>query len=229
MSELRRPLLPRTLGAVDVPGIDGELPTGQTLAPFDLGLTLTVMGRDPALREIMRQKVASDLNSAGEAPLAISEDNGLWYMARPTAVADGVRSVNAESFDVTFRISDPVRYGRQRTVTVPAGGSATFHVDGTYQTMPTVAVSISNGEGTEQWRLGLEDGSFLLCYAPVGASGTQAVTFDCGGRVLRVGANAVMLPAIADWLVLTPGDHTLAMSGDATSGAATVTFWERWL
>lgn len=223
-------MLPRTLGAVSVPGMDGELPTGQALAPFDLGLTLTIMGRDPSLRELVRQQLAAQLNVDGEAPLAISEDGGLWYKARPTAQAEGVRSVNAESFDVTFRISDPVRYGTLRTVTVPQGGSVTFTVGGTYPTMPNVTATIDVGDGTEQWRLGLDDGSYLLCYAPsTSGQSSYDVAFDCSQRVLTVGGEVIMLPAIADWLVLAPGEHTLTMSGDASSGAATVTFYERWV
>lgn len=222
-------MLARELGTVDVPGMDGELPTGQTLAAFDLGLTLTVMGREPSAREAVRQRLADMLNTAGEAPLAISEDNGLWYKARFQSTSDGSRSVNAESFDATFRISDPVRYGALRTVNIPAGGSAAFHVDGTYPTMPTVSVDIEVGDGTDQWQLRLEDGSYLLCDEPEGASGTELATFDCPSRTLTVGTDVVMMPGIADWLVLAPGDHVLTMGGDATSGAATVTFYERWL
>lgn len=230
VSDLRRPLLPRELGAVTVPGMDGELPTGQTLAPFDLGLTLTVMGRDPALREVVRQKVAADLNSAGEAPLAISEDNGLWYKARPTATSDGSRSVNAESFDVTFRVSDPVRYGRLRTVTVPKDGSATFHVGGTHPTMPTVTTTVASGAEGQQWTLTLEDGTYLL-YQPTytGALHSESLVIDCEDRTLTAGNLTKMLAPTADWLILAPGEHTLTMGGEATGGAATVTFYERWV
>lgn len=228
VSDLRRPMLTRDLGSVDVPGMDGELPTGQTLAPFDLGLTLTIMGTDPSLRELTRRRVANMLDTTGEAPLAISEDGGLWYKARFMRTNDGKRSVNAESFDATFRISDPVRYGTLRTVTVPAGGTVTFTVGGTYPTMPTVAVSIDRTQTAQQWQLTLDDGSYLLCAAPTGASGSEAVTFDCPSRTLTVGTETVMMPGTADWLVLAPGEHTLTVGGNATGGAATVTFYERW-
>ena len=228
VSDLRRPMLARDLGSVDVPGMDGELATGATLASFDLGLTLTIMGTDPAQRELVRQSVADMLDTVGDAALAISEDGGLWYKARFMRTNDGKRSVNAESFDATFRISDPVRYGTLRTVTVPAGGTATFTVGGTHPTMPTVAVDIAASSTAKQWQLTLDDGSYLLCAAPTGSSGTQAVAFDCPSRTLTVGTETVMMPGTADWLVLTPGEHTLTVGGNATGGAATVTFYERW-
>lgn len=230
VSGLRRPMLARALGSVDVPGMDGELSTGQRLEAFDLGLTLTIMGRDPACRERQRQRVASILDTVGEGQLAISEDDGLFYKARFQGTTDGERSVNAESFDATFRISDPVRYGTLRTVTVPSEGSVTFTVGGTYQTMPTVSVVMAAGADGEQWRLALEDGSYLL-YEPnySGAIATESVTFDCAARLLTSGGYARMLPPQADWLTLSPGEHTLTMTSDAQTGDATVTFWERWL
>lgn len=229
VSDLRRPLLDRALGSVEVPGMDGELPTGQRLEAFDLGLTLTVMGRDPACRERVRQRVASILNTVGEGQLAISEDDGLWYKARFQRTSDGVRSVNAESFDATFRISDPVRYGRLRTVTVPANGSATFHVDGTYQTMPTVSANVGTSAVGEQWRLALEDGTYLLYESTSDAASSMPMTYDCANRIVTRGTNVVMLPPQADWLTFSPGEHTLTMTGDADAGDATVTFYERWL
>lgn len=232
VSDLRRPLLVRNLGSVEVPGMDGELATGQTLAPFDLGLTLTITGRDPAYREQVRQRIADILNTAGEAPLAISEDNGLYYMARFHSTTDGIRSVNADSFEATFRISDPVRYGQQREIFVPIGSPVTFTVGGTAPTMPTLVTLISASGENQYWRAALEDGSYVMLQPLTYGTSLDydSINVNCESRVMTSRNVVKMLPPSADWLVLTPGEHTITVTSDTGVETDTFVSWrERWL
>lgn len=224
VSDLRTSLLPVSIETAQVPGRDGVLLTGRTLSPRTISLLLTVKGTDQVARQLAARRLAEILNVSEPRPLAVSIDGGLYYMAVPNAAEDGQRYLNATRFEVAFECPDPVAYGETKTVTVPSGGSATFEVDGTYPTMPLVRCPAAKNGSGGFWRLLLDDGSYLIATVPSGTS-SAAVEADCAQRVLRVAGNVTALPPAADWLVLEPGEHTLAMTG---TGAATVTYTERW-
>lgn len=225
VSDLRTSVLARDVRCEDVPGRDGSVYTGATLRARTITLTLTLVGAGMEQRRERARELAAILNVAEPRPLSISVDGGRYYMAVPST--DDVARIRpaADSFDVEFTVPDPVARGEQRTVTVPSGGSVTFDVGGTYPTRPRVsAAAAANGSGGF-WRLRLEDGSYLLATIPGNVS-TAPVAADCEARTLRVNNFVALLVPEADWLVLQPGSHTLEMTG---TGAATVTFEERWL
>lgn len=225
VSDLRTSLLPRTIGTQDVPSRDGVLFTGARLAQRSIALTLTIVSKSIERRQAAARYLASLLAVNEPKPLQISIDDGLYYMAIPQSSDDATRWVNATSFDVVFECPDPVAYGIERVVTVPSGGSVTFEVGGTYPTMPFVSASAAaNGSGGS-WRITKEDGSYIMATIPNGIN-TAPVVADCSARTLKVNGSTAMLVPQADWLVLEPGEHTLTMTG---TGAATVTFNERWL
>lgn len=225
VSDLRTPLLPRTIGTQEVPSRDSFLFTGARLAQRSIVLTLTVVSKSIEQRQAAARHLAALLAVDEPKPLQISIDDGLYYMAIPQSSDDAIRWVNATSFDVVFECPDPVAYGVERIVTVPSGGSVTFEVGGTYPTMPVVSASTAaNGSGGF-WRITKEDGSYLMATIPNGVS-TAPVVADCAARTLKVNGSTGLLVPLADWLVLEPGEHTLTMTG---TGAATVTFNERWL
>lgn len=225
VSDLQAPLLPRTICEEDVAGRDGSLYTGVRLQPRDINVRMTVKGATLADRREAARNVAAVLAVDSPRPLSISADDGLWWMAIPTTDGDVELMANHSSFDVTFRAVDPVAYGDQRTITVPSGGSVTFLVDGTYPARPTVRASAAANGAGGFWKLQLEDGSYLIATVPDGL-GTAPVVADCLARTLYVNGTLTLLQPDADWLELAPGAHTLTMAG---TGAATVTFDERWL
>lgn len=225
VSNLGVSLLPRSIKTVEVPGRDGVLCMGATTAARTITMTLTVMAKAIEDRQAASRMLAAILDVDEPKPLALSIDNGLYYMAIPNADAEGNRYRNATSFEVSFLVPDAAAYGAEKTVTVPSGGSVTFEVGGTYPTMPVVsAPSAKNGSGG-YWRLRMEDGSYLLATIPSGVS-TAPVIADCERRTLSVNGSTALLVPDADWLVFEPGEHTIEMTG---TGAATVTFCERWL
>lgn len=225
VSDLRTALLPRTISTEAVPGRDGSVLTGVSHAERTITMTLTVRARTIEGRQAAARTLAAILAVDEPKPLALSIDDGLYYMAIPASDGEGARFRNANTYEVSFIAPDPVAYGEEKTVTVPSGGSVTFTVGGTYPTMPTInAPSAANGSDGF-WRLRLEDGSYLLATIPSGVS-TAPVVADCAKRTLRVNDTVALLVPVADWLVLEPGEHTLTMTG---TGAATVTFDERWV
>lgn len=225
VSDLRRSLLPRNLGSETVPGADGALFTGATIGTRTVTMTLTVRAATAAARETAARTLASTLDVDEPKPLSISIDGGLYLMAMPESGGDADRYRHATSFQVTFTAFDPVMYGEERTYTVPSGGSVSVTVAGTYPTMPTItAASAVRNSTLGQWRITLDNGDYLAATLPT--ANATAVTADCAKRVLTVAGNVALMPPDGDWLVLTPGTHTLTMSG---TGAATVKFRERWL
>lgn len=225
VSDLRRSLLPRVASSVDVPGMDGALFTGARMGVREVALTMIARSKDAQEREAAGRALAAAIDADSPRPLQISIDGGLWLMALAESGGDSRRYTSANSFEVTFRAFDPVFWGEERTVTVPSGGSVGFHVGGTAPTAPVVeAPAAANGPGGF-WRLRKEDGTDLMATIPEQA-GTAPLRADCLHRTLYVNDAAALLVPAADWLVLEPGDHTLTMTG---TGAATVTFHERWL
>ena len=225
VSDLRTSLLPRRVATAKVPGMDGAVLTSAPMDVRTITLTLSVMGTDVAARQTAARALASALNVSEPKPLAISIDGGLYYMALPESGGDATRFYNAIQFEVDFTCFDPVAYGTEKTVTVPSGGNATFTVNGTYPTMPTISVPQATNGAQGYWRLSLEDGSYLIATIPTGVQNAPIVA-DCANRVLKVNGSVVILQPEADWLVLTPGQHKLTMVG---GGAATVTYRERWV
>lgn len=218
-------LLPREVSQRTAPGMNGAVYTGSRLTERTIAVRMALTAHDLIERQWQARSIAAALASREPARLAASIDGGLYHMAVATSAPDMTRMVGALAFDVTFTCMDPVAYGDERTVTVPSGGSVQFHVDGTYPTMPTVsAPAAQNGSGGF-WSLTLEDGTHLDATIPSGLT-TAPVVAECAERILTVNGTVALLQPNADWLVLEPGDHTLTMTG---TGAATVTFTERWL
>lgn len=229
VSDLQEPLLPREVGTADVPGMDGALFTGVRLMPRTIALTLTVKDKSMEGMRAAERCLAAILATKEPTPLSLSIDDGLYYMAVPSAAEAGALYRKAVRHVVEFQCPDPVAYGRERTVTVPSGGRVTFDVGGTYPTMPVVSARCVYTASGQQWRLALEDGTYLHHAWDTDAATAGTVTFDCAERVAKLGSRTFMLSAGADWLELEPGEHTLTMSGEACGGDATVTFRERWL
>lgn len=226
VSDLRTSLLPRNIETLDVPGRNGSLFAGVTHAQRTITLRLTAVSKSITARQAAARALAAILAVDEPKPLQISIDDGLYYMAIPQSSDDATRWANATQFEVTFECPDPVAYGQERTVTVPSGGSVTFTVGGTYPTMPTISASAAkNNSGIGGWRVRLEDGSYIFATIPSGVTSAPVIA-DCEARTLKVNGNTALLVPAADWLVLEPGEHTLTMTG---TGAATVTFNERWL
>ncbi len=145
VSDLRRPLAPRNVALVDVPGRDGALFANATQATFEVSMTLTVRSRDLRERSAAVRALAALLTVPEPRPLAIGDDGGLYYMAIPSSDQDGERFVNAERFEVKFTCPDPWLYGEARTATIPSGGSVEVEVGGTAPTWPTITAAATGG------------------------------------------------------------------------------------
>lgn len=229
--EVTRTLTPWEPTLIDVGGMDGRLVGGTHAAALEVKVRLHAMDGTRGQRQERLRTLAAWLAVDGPRALSLADEGGRYRMALPTGAPSVTPHINGDTVEVTFVCPDPILYGEPKTVTVPGTGtkSLTFTVGGTAPTRPTVAVSVVNDEADTYWKMALDDGSYVVYY-PVysGAPSTDAVTIDCGARVMRHGSAVIALPLAADWIELTPGEHTLTISGTAASGDATVTYRERW-
>lgn len=225
VSDLRVSMLPKNVETVAVPGRDGTLYQGATLAERSVTLTLTVRERTQRALEEATRSLAAALDVDAPAPLAISIWGGLYLMAIPVSDGDGARKVNAVSYEVTFRATDPSFHGGTRTVEIPSGDSATFRVRGTLPCAPILEVTGARGDSNNNWTLMLDDGSFMRVQLPSGSA--SRIVADCESRTLKVNGATKVLSPESDWMVLGRGDRTVTMTG--TASTATLTFHERWV
>lgn len=219
-------IAPSTVDVRSVPGMDGGVLVSNDLDPLEIKVTcrLTTDTIDP--REVQQAwaDAVARIRRAGAQALYLTPDRfRMAVLAGETPLEYANYSATGE---LTFLCADPVAYGREREITVPSGGSVTFHVDGTYPTAPTIAAASAVRDGTALvWGIRLDAGDYV--HVATGSASAMSVAVDCAARTCKVNAEPAMATLDSDWLELAPGQHTLAM--DKGTGAATVTFRERWL
>lgn len=206
-------------------GRDGAVLAGNALEPLEITVKARLATKRIDDRDIQRAwaRVAAMLRTDGPRPLYLTE--GIYRMA----VLSGDTSLDFKTYsataDLTFLCADPVAYGRERLVTVPSGGSVTFCVGGTYRAAPEIAASAVRDSEALVWGLRLDGGDFI--HVATGSGSARSVAVDCGGRTCLVNGDPSLPTLDSDWLALEPGTHVLEM--DKGTGAATVTYRERWL
>ena len=208
----------------DVDGRNGQAFLGMTYGSSEVSFTIGLTG-EPEARRGAFSSLGAWLMVDEPKPLYLPDTADRYYLAVPSGAVSVKRCVNSDIAQVTFKLTDPVAYGQEHTATLPSGGSVSFNVGGTAPTMPTITASSAVRDSTSlTWGVRLDSSAFV--HVPTGSGSSRAVSVDCAERVCTV-ASSVTLPTLdSDWLVLTPGTHTLAM--DYGTGAATVTWVERW-
>lgn len=202
---------------------NGSAVLGRTWGNGNVTFSIGVHGSAHERRDRL-STLAAWLDVDTEKPLVLPDTPERYYMAMPDGDVTPDRYIDGEIAQLTFKLVDPIAYGRERTVTVPSGGSVEFTVGGTSPTAPLITASAVRNASSQVWGLRLDEGDFV--HVATGAAAARAVEIDCGARTLTV-TGAVSVPTLdSDWLVLKPGKHTLRM--DNGTGAATVTFRERW-
>lgn len=228
VSDLRTSLLPRNVGTLEVPGMDGAAFTGVTMAPRTITLTLTVREDTAIAREEAARTLAATLAVDEPKRLHVSTYGVPYWMAIPTQESDAARYLNATSFDVDFIAPDPVMYGMGR---IAAGSSSpSFTVGGTYPTAIGVSVPRATGDANGIWRARFDTGEYIQ--VDLGDSAEHAIRYMADERTLTVDGENVMLPMETDWAILEPGDHRLTIEAGGAAGgmiAVNVSYTERWL
>lgn len=209
----------------DVLGRDGTVYMGGSLIGGSISVKLSVIRKTPAQRREDLSTLFMWLDVDEPKWLVMDDQPGISYKAIPSGDMPIDSFTNADSVVVNFRLLEAAAYGDTVTKTVPSGGSLTFTVDGTYPTKPTITANAARDGSSQVWGLKLDNGAFL--HVATGSASARDVVLDCENRTLTI-QGAVALPTLdSDWFELAPGTHTLVM--DKGTGAATVTYKERWL
>lgn len=206
-------------------GRDGTVYMGGSLIGGNISVKLSVIRKTPAQRREDLSTLFMWLDVDEPKWLVMDDQPDISYKAIPSGDMPIDSFTNADSVVVNFRLLEAAAYGDTVTKTVPSGGSITFTVDGTYPTKPTITANAARDGSSQVWGLRLDNGDFL--HVATGSASARDVVLDCENRTLTI-QGAVALPTLdSDWFELSPGTHTLAM--DKGTGAATVTYKERWL
>lgn len=205
-----------------VPGRDGAVITGRTWGTGEASFSLLAKGDWRERRDAFSQ-LGMWLSVDEPKPLYIGDER--YHMAIPTGELKSDIGAMSGTVRVTFMLDGPA-YGPTRTVTIPSGGSVTFDVGGTAATRPTIATERAYRDASSLvWGVRLDEGDYL--HVLTGSSSYRSVSLDCDARTCIVNSH-VSLPTVdSDWFSLAPGTHTVRM--DNGTGAATLTYVERWL
>jgi hypothetical protein len=99
-------------------------------------------------------------------------------------------------------------------------------VGGDCPTMPVVTCQEAIRRASDDlWGLSLDGGETEM-YVKVGTPIATGVSIDCDSKAVTVDNAQSMITLDSDWLVFTPGTHTIAFG--AGSGTTTITWRERW-
>lgn len=203
----------------------GAIVRGMQIGTATIRVTLVVKpvrGEEPraALSALM-----SWLDVDGPRRLTLSSDGGLWRMAVPTGAPEMQDNGNYDIVSVEFMQTDPMLFGKKRTVNVTQGSSSTFVVGGDAPTRPTIRANAAHRNATNgTWGLALDSGESLLVSIPTSSAST--VDIDCGERVCHVNGVATAPTLASDWFELKPGLRTITHSQG--TGTAFIEWYERW-
>lgn len=157
--------------------------------------------------------------------LSFSDEHGRVRMAIPQGVFSPEDDIGFGEVTVTFLQTDPALYGDEVTVTVPSGSSATFTVSGNTYTRPTITAQATRDAASHVWGLRLDGKDYL--HIELDVDSACDIACDCETRTLTVDRTPSLPTLTSDWLTFEVGEHTL--DNELGTGAATVTYRERWL
>ena len=212
---------------VDVPGRNGSVLRELTYGPRDITLECRVFA--PKWHDFDRviDDISAALMDGQEHELHVRTHPGEHYMAYLSSVTQGDRigGTGIGYMELAFVASDPWRYGRQESVTVPSGGSATFLVGGTAPARVSVRTSYAVRDNSSTvWGVRFDEGDFM--HVRTGSSSHRRVVIDSSTRSVTVAGVASMLTFDSDWITLSPGRHTVRMDEGTLYGGGSCTV--RW-
>jgi predicted phage tail component-like protein len=204
---------------------EGAVFAGTSFGTSTVKFQIAVIGESAEARRNAFSNLGMWLDVDEPKRLVLPDTPDRYYMAVPSGGLDIKRHYDGEIATLTFVLVNPVAYGREISFTVPSGGSITFNVGGTYKTRPRIQASAVRDSSSLVYGLRLDEQDFV--HIATGSASARTVDVDCDERTCKVNSSVSMITLDSDWLEFEPGTHTLRM--DNGTGAATVTYRERWL
>ena len=223
LSDLSLPLPSFAPTTRDVAGMDGVLFADNRMQQLEISMTISVWDLPIDDRRELIGMLWGWLQVDEPKPLQIGD--APYWLVVPAQCGELEHYINADAVSLRFLACDPVRYGEEKTATIPSGGSVQIEVEGTYPAYLTIEADAAVRGPSNLWGVRVDSGDYSRVSLPT-ASAT-AVTIDAASRTASISGDPAMITLTSDWLRVDPGEHTLAM--DVGTGAATVTWVERWL
>ena len=213
---------------IDVPGRDGEVLRELTYGPRDITLECRVFAPKWSDFDRVIDEISAALMDGQEHLLSVRTHPGEHYMAYLSSVMQDERigGTGIGYLELAFVASDPWRYGREGSVTVPSGGAATFLVGGTAPAKVSVRTSYAvRSSGSSVWGVRFDEGDFM--HVATGSSSYRRVVINGETRSVSVAGITSMLTLDSDWVTLAPGRHTVRMDeGTLYSGGTCTVRWQ---
>lgn len=203
---------------------NGDVMLGRTWGASSVTFSIGYVGTASERRDKL-STLGTWLDVDEPKKLVVPDMPGRYFLAVPDGAVETTRGIGGEIARLTFKITDPIAYGEEETLTVPSGGSLTFFVGGTSAALPVITATATRDSTALVWGLRLDEQDFV--HVVTGSSSSRSVVIDCLDRTCKVNNSVSMITLDSDWLELKPGKHTLRM--DYGTGAATVKYVERWL
>lgn len=208
----------------EVPGMDGVMATGSTLAERTITLDCRAFESEWGDFDSLMERLALLVGKCRE--LEVRSHPGEAYTAYLTSIAEGEREGGRGigSFTMTFMAPDPTRRGRVRRASVQPGEGVHVVIGGTCVTNASVSVSgaVRDPESLV-WGMRFDEDEFV--HVALSSDTPRDIEIDCEERTVSVDGENVMLTLDSDWIWLEPGIHTARM--DQGTGDAVITWTER--
>lgn len=214
-----RPMVPELeITEVSVPGSGRSMVSGVAPSAFDWNISGYVNAwRDDEVARTRRELDAA-LYSESALELQVPDDPDLSLMALYKGGATPERHRHLPTTELTFRVTDPVYYGRPRSAEV--GGTETVMVGGTWKSAPVVTARPPSGSS---WTImNKSTGAFVRVWADF--TGQQTLELDMDRERCRVNGYDHAVDPESDFFSISGACEVYV-----PSGTATLTWRERWV
>lgn len=215
---VKRTILPeRNITTTEVPGVDGSMVSGVSLAPITV--TVTAYIRKDSVRDVTdaRRLISEALATDTPRPLFLPDEPNRYLMAMYQGGAELSRNAHKPGVELPFYCADPVSYGEERELDVT--GTRPVNVRGTYPCKPVITVKPPQGD---TWRITkLSTNEFIEVKGPF--TGEQTVVLDTANERCTVNGNDAPVEVESDYFTLL-GTENVKVSG----GTAHLEWVERW-
>lgn len=202
---------------------NGSFVTGGKYGNASVSFAIAVLGNARERRDKL-STLGAWLDVDEPKPLILPDTPDRYYLAVPDGALDLNRGFGGDISKLSFSITEPIAYGREKSFFVTAGTSKSYSIGGTAATRPYITASALRNNSAGVWGMMLDSNTYLQI--PLANDNYHDVIIDCENRTAYVDGIVTLPTLSSDWFELTPGAHILSVHQG--TGGATLTYRERW-
>lgn len=174
----------------------------------------------------LEDRLAEWLVTEDDRKLQLRNHPGQYYMAHYMSYSEGDRigGTGIGGFELTFRASDPIRYGESRAYVLTGTQQSHFDVGGTDEADMVITVNGARRDSSAKtWGITI-NGTVTRVALP--NSSQHSITFDCRDHSVTVDGSRSGLTLDSDWPTFSPGRFRCRIHQG--SGTATFSWTQRY-